>query len=36
MRVERTTHIAAPPQAVYDIVMDPGRLKDWVTVHHHL
>ena len=34
MRVERTTHIAAPPQAVYDIVMDPGRLKDWVTVHH--
>jgi hypothetical protein len=36
MRVERTTHIAAPPQAVYDIVMDPQRLKDWVTVHHHL
>ncbi|MEA2361113.1 MAG: hypothetical protein QOD71_258 [Thermoleophilaceae bacterium] len=29
-------HIAAPPQAVYDVVMDPHRLADWVTVHHHL
>ena len=36
MRVERRTHIAAPPQAVYDVVMDPGRLEDWVTIHHHL
>ena len=36
MRVERTVHIAAPPEAVYDIVMDPSRLKDWVTVHHQL
>jgi carbon monoxide dehydrogenase subunit G len=36
MRVERTTHIAASPQAVYDVVMDPHRLEDWVTVHHHL
>jgi carbon monoxide dehydrogenase subunit G len=36
MRVERTTHIAAPPERVYDIVMDPSRLKDWVTVHHRL
>ena len=36
MRVERTTHIAAPPQAVYDIVMDPGRLKDWVTIHQQI
>ena len=36
MRVERTTHIAAPPQAVYDVVMDPQRLEDWVTVHHQL
>ncbi|MBA3264027.1 MAG: SRPBCC family protein [Thermoleophilaceae bacterium] len=36
MRVERSTHIAAPPQAVYDVVMDPNRLEDWVTVHHHL
>jgi carbon monoxide dehydrogenase subunit G len=36
MRVERTTHIAAPPQAVYDVVMDPARLKDWVTIHQRL
>jgi carbon monoxide dehydrogenase subunit G len=36
MRVERTIHIAAAPRAVYDIVMDPQRLEDWVTVHHHL
>ena len=36
MRVEHRTHIAAPPQAVYDVVMDPGRLADWVTIHHHL
>jgi carbon monoxide dehydrogenase subunit G len=36
VRVERTTHIAAPPQRVYDIVMDPGRLRDWVTIHHSL
>jgi carbon monoxide dehydrogenase subunit G len=36
VRVERTTHIAAPPQAVYDIVMDPGRLADWVTIHQQI
>jgi len=36
MRVERTTHIAAEPRAVYDVVMDPNRLEDWVTIHHHL
>lgn len=29
-------HIAASPKEVYDIVMDPHRLKDWVTVHHRL
>ena len=36
MRVERRTHIAAPPKDVYDVVMDSGRLKDWVTIHHRL
>jgi uncharacterized membrane protein len=36
MRVERTTHIAAPAKDVYDVVMDPRRLGDWVTIHHHL
>jgi len=36
VKVSRETHIAAPPQAVYDIVMDPQRLKDWVTIHQRL
>jgi carbon monoxide dehydrogenase subunit G len=36
MRVERSAHIAAPPQDVYDVVMDPQRLGDWVTIHHRL
>jgi uncharacterized membrane protein len=36
MRVERAIHIAAPPEAVYDIVMDPARLSEWVTIHDHL
>jgi uncharacterized membrane protein len=36
VRVERHTHIDASPKAVYDIVMDPTRLADWVTIHHHL
>jgi carbon monoxide dehydrogenase subunit G len=36
MKVERTVEIAAPPERVYDVVMDPARLEDWVTIHHHL
>ena len=36
MRVERETHIAAPPQRVYDVVMDPERLSDWVSIHDSL
>jgi carbon monoxide dehydrogenase subunit G len=36
MRVERTVQLAAPPARVYDLVMDPSRLGDWVTIHHHL
>ena len=36
MKVEREIRIDAPAQRVYDVVMDPGRLKDWVTIHHHL
>ena len=35
MRVERTVEIAAAPQQVYDVVMNPARLGDWVTIHHH-
>jgi carbon monoxide dehydrogenase subunit G len=36
VRVERTVDIAASPQEVYDVVMDPERLEEWVTIHHHL
>jgi carbon monoxide dehydrogenase subunit G len=36
MRVERTMEIGAPPERLYDIVMDPKRLEEWVTIHHHL
>ena len=36
MKVERDIRIAAPPERVYDVVMDPARLEDWVTIHHHL
>jgi carbon monoxide dehydrogenase subunit G len=38
MKVERSIEIAAPPAEVYEVVMDPHRLEDWVTVHaglHH-
>jgi len=36
VKVERTVDIAAPPERVYDVVMDPSRLDEWVTIHHHL
>jgi len=36
IKVERETKMKAPPQEVYDVVMDPQRLEDWVTIHHHL
>ena len=36
MKVERDIRIDAPPQRVYDVVMDPRRLEDWVTIHDHL
>jgi uncharacterized protein YndB with AHSA1/START domain len=31
--VHVSTQIDAPPQAVFDLVMDPRRLGDWVTIH---
>jgi carbon monoxide dehydrogenase subunit G len=34
--VEREIEIAAAPEAVYDVVMDPRRLGDWVTIHQSL
>jgi uncharacterized membrane protein len=36
MKVEHTTRVAAPPKRLYDVIMDPTRLQDWVTIHHHL
>lgn len=36
MKVERTIEINAPAREVYDIVMDPARLRDWVSIHDHL
>ncbi len=31
--VSAEIEIAAPPQEVYDVMMDPGRLGEWVTIH---
>jgi len=36
MKVERSIEIAAPPEAVYEVLMDPHRLEDWVTIHADL
>jgi len=36
VKVERSIEIAAAPEAVYELVMDPARLADWVTVHEEL
>lgn len=36
MKVEHTTRVAAAPKRLYDVIMDPTRLQDWVTIHHHL
>jgi carbon monoxide dehydrogenase subunit G len=31
--VRANIDIDAPPEAVYDTVLDPARLHDWVTIH---
>jgi carbon monoxide dehydrogenase subunit G len=31
--VRANIDIDAPPEAVYDTVLDPSRLHDWVTIH---
>jgi hypothetical protein len=36
VRVERDIDIAAPVGELYDVVMDPKRLTDWVTIHQDL
>lgn len=35
-RVTAAIDIAAPPEKVWEVVMDPKRLKDWVTIHRKL
>lgn len=34
--VSATVRIGAAPSAVWDMVMDPARLADWVTIHRRL
>jgi hypothetical protein len=34
--VSVSTHISASPELVWEIVMDPQRLGDWVTIHRGL
>jgi hypothetical protein len=34
--VTDSIEIAAAPRAIWDMVMDPGRLGDWVTIHRKL
>jgi uncharacterized protein YndB with AHSA1/START domain len=34
--VTASTHIAAAPEDVWKMVMDPARLGDWVTIHRRL
>lgn len=36
MKVEREIDMAASARDIYDVVMDPHRLKDWVTIHKSL
>jgi uncharacterized protein YndB with AHSA1/START domain len=36
VKIEREIHIDVEPERVYDLVMDPSRLEDWVTVHVEL
>ncbi len=31
--VHVSVEIAAPPQVVFDTIMDPARLAEWVTIH---
>ena len=34
--VEASIDIDAPPERVWEVVMDPARLEDWVTIHRRL
>jgi uncharacterized protein YndB with AHSA1/START domain len=34
--VTASIDIEAPPERVYDAMLDPARLKDWVTIHRRV
>ena len=36
MKIERQIHLDATPEAVYDLVMDPARLGNWVIIQEEL
>lgn len=36
MRVTREIDIAAPPETIHAVIMDPSRLADWVSIHQSL
>ena len=36
MKVERDIRIKAEPDAVWEVLMDPQRLEDWVSIHQKL
>ncbi len=35
-KVNASVHIDAPPEKVWEVVMDPNRLAEWVTIHRRL
>jgi uncharacterized protein YndB with AHSA1/START domain len=35
-KVHSTIEIATPPEKVWNVVMDPSRLQDWVTIHRRI
>jgi uncharacterized membrane protein len=36
VKVQREVEIAAPPRAVYEVVMNPHCLEKWVSIHQYL
>jgi carbon monoxide dehydrogenase subunit G len=36
VKVERSIHIAAPAERLYEVIMNPNCLAEWVTIHSAL
>lgn len=36
MKVERTVAVKAPPEVIYEVVMNPRCLEEWVSIHQSL